>query len=264
MGAAYFPLTIGLPFADNKHTLGTLTSRRPDAGRAKAPRGNYFNGACLMMHRSAFRLSCAVLAALVVGCDDDGPSGNDDPGLEVDPPFAAVIETDTLRLSASLNGQPATVSWDVQHDSIATVTPDGLVTGLVAGFTAVTATQSSPQQMRSASITVTAVTALTSGTGVNISTTATAGSRTFRKIAVPAGATSLAVSIVSDTSGRGNVDLFVRRGRIPSTTVFDCASQGATNNELCTIASPAAGTWYILARSSAPYSGARLTATVTP
>ena len=219
-----------------------------------------------MLPRFAFRISCVLLAAVVGGCDDyEGPSGTADPQLEVAPSFAAVLETDTLRLSASLSGQPATVTWDAQYDSIATVSQDGLVTAVAGGFTAVTATQTNPQRTRSSSITVTPITALTSGgTPLAISTTAAAGSRTYRKIAVPAGATSLTVTIVADSVTAGNVNLFVRRGRIPTTASFDCASQGTTNNESCTIASPAAGTWYIMAHSSGPYSGARLRATVAP
>src|SRR5688572_25131930 len=145
-----------------------------------------------MMPRSPLRLlSCFLLAALVVGCDDAGPSGNDDPGLQVDPSFIGVIETDTVRLEALLNDQAVPVTWDVQYDSIATVSQDGLVTTLLPGFTAVTATSTTnPQLKRSASITVTAVTALTSGTAVTVSATAV-GSRLLRKITVPTGATSL-------------------------------------------------------------------------
>lgn len=218
-----------------------------------------------MMHRHALRLSCALLAALVVGCDDDGPSGSDDPGLAVNPLFRAVIETDTVRLAASLEGQATAVTWDVQHDSIATVTPDGLVTGLLPGFTAVTATSSSdPALKRSASITVTAVTALTSGTAVSLSSTAARGTRLFRKIAVPAGATSLTVTIDSAATSTGDPNLYVRRANLPTLTLNDCKSENAGIKESCTINNPAAGAWFIAVAVWDAFSAVSLRATVAP
>jgi hypothetical protein len=214
-----------------------------------------------MMHRSAFRLSCALLAALVMGCDDDGPSGTDDPGLEVTPSFRGVIEGDTLRLAATFNGQPIAVTWDVQYDSIATVSADGLVTGVRGGFTAITATASSPQMTRSASITVVAVPALTSGTGVTIASSAARGTQQFRKITVPAGASNLTVTI---RGGTGDVDLYVSQGAVPTTSNFGCRSWEAGNDEDCVFANPAAGTWFIMLDLWTAYAGASLTATVTP
>lgn len=217
-----------------------------------------------MIRRSAISVSCVLLAA-VVGCGDDFPIEPDPPVLEVTPLFPGVLEGDTVRLAATLDGQAATVTWDAEHDSIATVSADGLVTAILPGFTAVTATGSG-QQVRSASVTVNAVTALTSGTGVTLSGTGAAGSRTFRKIAVPAGKTSLTVTLTpaaTDTSG--NADLYVRRSRLPSTSVNDCASTNPKAvAETCTINNPAAGTWYILLVLRTPYSNATLRATVSP
>lgn len=213
-----------------------------------------------MMHRSAVSLSCALLAALVVGCDDDRPSGPDEPGLVVTPAFRGVPETDTVRLSATFNGQPVTVTWESQDPTVATVSATGLVTGLKPGFTAITA-RAPDQQLRSASITVIAVTALTSGTGVTISGTGARGTQAFRKITVPAGATNLTVTI---TGGSGDVDMYLRPGGVPTTSNNVCASENAGNIETCSIANPAAGTWFILLYLWDPYAGATLTATVTP
>jgi hypothetical protein len=214
-----------------------------------------------MMHRSAFRLSCGLLAAFVVmGCDDDGPSGIEEPGLVVTPAFRGVPETDTLRLVATFNGDPVTATWESTNPAVATVSNTGLVSALVPGFTAITATGPN-QQKRSASITVVAVTALTSGTGVTISSNAARGSQQFRKIAVPAGATKLTVTI---GGGTGDVDLYVSAGGVPTTSNFGCRSWEAGNDEICEFTNPAAGTYFIMLDLWNPYAGATLTATVTP
>jgi hypothetical protein len=213
-----------------------------------------------MMPRSLVALSCAVLLTFAVGCGDDGPSGPDAPELEVTPLFDGVLEGDTLRLSATLNDQAVSVTWEAQYDSIATVTADGLVTGLRAGFTAITATASNGEK-RSASITVVAVPALTSGTGVTISGSGARGSQSFRKITVPAGASALTVTI---RGGSGDVDLYVSDGSVPTTANFDCRSWNGGNDEDCEFTNPAAGTWFIMLDLWDPYAGATLTATVTP
>ncbi|MGQ0713415.1 MAG: pre-peptidase C-terminal domain-containing protein [Gemmatimonadaceae bacterium] len=214
-----------------------------------------------MMHRLALTVSCALLAALMVGCGDDGPSGSDDPGLVVTPVFRGVLEDDTLRLAATLNGQPAAVTWEVQHDSIATVNAEGLVTGLRAGFTAVTATSTSnPQMKRSASITVIPVPVLASGvarTGLSGAT----GTQRFFKIVVPAGTTKLTITM---SGGTGDADLYVRFGQLPTLGTFDCAPFLGGNAESCTFDNPAVGTWFIMLDAFAAYAGARLVGTLTP
>ena len=221
-----------------------------------------------MMRRAAFTLSCVVVSVAFVGCGDDFPTEADPPVMEVAPLFVGVLEGDTVRLRASLNGQAAQATWDVQYDSVATVAADGLVTALpldtatVARFTAVTASSSGDQS--SASVTVNPVTRLTSGTGVAISSSGAAGSTLNRKIVVPAGKTDLAVTITPGATTSGNVDLYVRRSRLATAATNDCASAGPTNAESCTINNPAAGTYYIALVLRSAYSGATLRATVTP
>lgn len=213
-----------------------------------------------MMHRSFVRLSCALLAALTLGCDDEKPTPLEPAGLEVTPAFRGVPETDTLRLVATFNGAPASVTWESSDATIATVNATGLVTALKPGFAAITA-KTPDQQTRSSSITVVAVPTLTSGTGVTIAGTGPRGTQAYRKIVVPAGATSLTVTI---TGGTGDVDMYIRPGGVPTTTNNACASENGGNTENCTIANPTAGTWFILLYLWDPYSGARLTATVAP
>ena len=216
-----------------------------------------------MLPRSAFRLSCALLAALVVGCsnDDSGPSGPQTLELDVQPQFRGVLEGDTVRLTATLNGAPATVTWESSNTAVATVSAQGLVTGLTGGFAAITASTAGPSRMRSSSITVIAVPALTSGTGVTIASAGARGTSLYRKITVPAGATSLTVTI---SGGTGDVDLYVRRGAVPTFTTYDCASEAGGNTESCVISNPAAGTYFIMLGLWDPYTGATLRATVAP
>jgi hypothetical protein len=215
-----------------------------------------------MMPRFPLRLlSCVVVAALVVACNDDGPSGSDDPGLVVDPQFFGVLEEDTVRLEATLNGQPHAVTWDVQHDSIAEVEADGLVTGKRAGYTAVTATSTTnPNLKRSSSITVIPVPVLTPGTALTGLGGAT-NTRRYFKITVPAGKTELKIEM---SGGTGDADMYVLFNGLPDTDSWDCRPFAGGNAETCTFANPSAGTWFIMLEAFATYANVRLLGTLTP
>jgi fibronectin type 3 domain-containing protein len=83
------------------------------------------------------------------------------------------------------------------------------------------------------------------------------GSQQFWTITVPAGATNLVINTTggSDT----DVDLYVKFGSQPTTTVADCKSETATNNESCSFPAPSAGTYHVLLYGYAAYSGVTLT-----
>lgn len=99
-------------------------------------------------------------------------------------------------------------------------------------------------------------TLLVSGTPVaNIS--GAAGSEKLYRINVPAGTGFLNVTT---SGGTGDVDLYVKQGSAPTTTVSDCDSESASTSESCSIASPAAGTWYIMMYGYEAYSGVTLVA----
>lgn len=101
--------------------------------------------------------------------------------------------------------------------------------------------------------------ALTSGTPLT-SRSGDEGSTTLYRITVPAGATLLTVTT---NGGSGDLDLYVRRGQEPTTSTYDCASDGGSNEESCELDSPSEGTWYIMLEGFEAYSGASLLATVT-
>ena len=75
---------------------------------------------------------------------------------------------------------------------------------------------------------------------------------------VPAGATNL--KFVT-TGGSGDADLYVKFGADPTTTTYDCKSEGSTTAETCSIATAQAGTYRVLVHAYAAYSGMSLTGT---
>ncbi len=87
---------------------------------------------------------------------------------------------------------------------------------------------------------------------------APAGNQAYYKLEVPAGASSLTVTL---QGGTGDADLFVKRGVEPTDVVFDCVSASATSNETCSIATPQAGTWFVRIVAFSAYSGVTLTGT---
>ena len=217
-----------------------------------------------MTHRTVIRLFAGGLVAVfALGCEDNKPTAPGGPFLEVNPPFTGLDEGGgTVQLSATLGGNPATVSWETNDPAVATVSPTGLVTALAPGNAAATATLADGSQKRSASITVIKLTGtpLTSGVpATGLSGTANGQTKLYW-ISVPAGKTNLSVVL---SGGTGDADIFVRRQTPPTSTSFTCSSEGPSTAEACNFTNPAAGTWYILVVSFI-YSGASLTATVTP
>ena len=90
-------------------------------------------------------------------------------------------------------------------------------------------------------------------TGVSDSTT---GGQKFWSFAVPAGQTSLTITI---SGGTGDADLYVQSGSKPTTTAYACRPYKNGNAETCTFTNPAAGTYWIMLNAYAAYSGVTLT-----
>jgi M6 family metalloprotease-like protein len=168
----------------------------------------------------------------------------------------------TLRDAAGNALAGRAVTWTSDAPAVATVSASGLVTGVAAGGP-VTLSATAEGVTGRASVTVTTApvvgTLITSGVPVAGLSGAT-GSEAVYRIAVPAGATSLAVTT---SGGSGDADLYVRRGVVPSGSTADCASEGGTTAEQCTIANPAAGDWYIALRGFSAFTGVTLLARVT-
>ncbi|MGA8277975.1 MAG: pre-peptidase C-terminal domain-containing protein [Rhodanobacteraceae bacterium] len=80
-------------------------------------------------------------------------------------------------------------------------------------------------------------------------------------MAVPSGASNLVFQI---SGGSGDADLYVRQGSSPTTRRYDCRPYLTGNNETCTFAAPASGTWYVRVRAYQTYSGVTLVGSYNP
>ncbi|MEK8031449.1 M4 family metallopeptidase [Ideonella sp. DXS29W] len=100
-------------------------------------------------------------------------------------------------------------------------------------------------------------TVLTNGTPVS-GLSGASGSQTFFKIDVPAGQSTLTITI---SGGTGDVDLYTKLGARPTLSTYDCRPYQSGNAETCTVTSPAAGTYYVMLNGYSAYSGVTLTAT---
>ncbi|WP_417915547.1 InlB B-repeat-containing protein [Candidatus Electronema sp. JM] len=93
-----------------------------------------------------------------------------------------------------------------------------------------------------------------------IAVTGLAGSQDsmrYFSVTVPSGASNLNVVL---SGGSGDIDMHLRFGQFPTESEWDCRPYQTGNNETCSIASPAAGTYYVMLYGYAQYSGASLTA----
>lgn len=75
---------------------------------------------------------------------------------------------------------------------------------------------------------------------------------------VPSGASNLSFKM---SGGTGDGDIYTKLGSAPTTTSYLAKSDGSTNTESILIASPTAGTYYLLANAYATVSGASIVAT---
>jgi xanthomonalisin len=86
------------------------------------------------------------------------------------------------------------------------------------------------------------------------------GAKLNYTVAIPAGAKNLKVSI---SGGTGDADLYLKAGSAPTTSSYDCRPYVTGNTESCSVASPQAGTYYVMLNAYAAFSGVSLTASWT-
>ena len=79
-------------------------------------------------------------------------------------------------------------------------------------------------------------------------------------MAVPAGASNLKFQI---SGGTGDADMYVRFGAAPTTSTYDCRPYLSGNNETCNFTTPQVGTYYVMLRGYAAYSGVTLVGSYT-
>lgn len=141
--------------------------------------------------------------------------------------------------SGSVGGYSAKVGWDYAS---------GYGSLNVANFAAVIGSGTTPPPTDNV---------LASGvpiTGLGLAT----GSSKVYTINVPAGRSSLTFKT---SGGSGDADIYVQFGSAPTTTSYLKKSDGITTSESITITSPKVGTYYLLLKSYATFTGVTLTAT---
>ena len=69
--------------------------------------------------------------------------------------------------------------------------------------------------------------------------------------------------VFQSSGGKGDCDLFVRRGVHPTTEDYDGSSQGGGTRESVSVSDPEPGVWYLLVQGYGRYSGVTITARVT-
>ncbi len=220
-----------------------------------------------MTHRTVIRLTTVLLAGLVMGCEKDDPTSvAPEDRFTITPLFIGLDPGATQQVTATVGTTPAAVTWESSNPAIATVTATGLVTALTPGFTAVTATRTSDGVKLSSNITVLPLLGTGLTNNVNFGPIASSGARfslVLYRIFVPPGKTNLTITL---TGGSGDADIFVRRATPPTLAAggATCVSENAANEEICSIANPATGTWYIAVMVWDAYAGATLKAVYTP
>jgi vibriolysin len=80
------------------------------------------------------------------------------------------------------------------------------------------------------------------------------------KITVPSGQTQLQIVM---SGGTGDADMYVKRGAIPTSTVYDYRPYLTGNNETVTVTNPVAADWYISLNGYTSYASVTLKATYT-
>lgn len=84
------------------------------------------------------------------------------------------------------------------------------------------------------------------------------GAQAFYKIDVPAGQTSLTITI---SGGTGDADMYTKFGARPTLSTYDCRPYKTGNAETCTVTNPAAGSYYVMLNAYSAYSGVTIKAT---
>jgi hypothetical protein len=85
-------------------------------------------------------------------------------------------------------------------------------------------------------------------------------SRTHYRVCVSPAA-ALTELTIKTFGGTGDVDLYVRQGRVPATDLSDCESETFGNADSCTFPNPESGDYYILLYGFVAYSGVTLEVT---
>jgi hypothetical protein len=130
------------------------------------------------------------------------------------------------------------------YDTTPSPTPTATASPTVSPTPSPTASPTSGGDPDPATPTVTSGQARTATSGAS-------GSYQYTKILVPAGTSQLRVAMTGPSCGalglmcNPDLDLYVKAGAKPTTSVYDASSATSSNSETVTVTSPAAAYWYI-------------------
>jgi hypothetical protein len=91
--------------------------------------------------------------------------------------------------------------------------------------------------------------------GVPVTVSGAAGSVTYFYVNLPAGLQEVSFAL---TGGTGNANMSVKRGEVPTNTLYDCNPRASGNEEKCNVQAPLADTWSVKLDGLAAYANAKL------
>jgi hypothetical protein len=181
----------------------------------------------------------------------------------------AVTSGAASSIALSISGLPAGVAASFSPATVTaggsstlTLTASASAAAATASFT-VTGTGGGASHATGGTLTVKAspvVVALRNGVPV-VKLSGDAGSSKLFSFEVPVGTAVVGFTTVG---GRGDVDLYVKRGEPPTTASFDCKASHPGNVEACVVPRPAAGTWYVRVEGVRAYDGVAVVAVGVP
>ncbi|GAB3349931.1 hypothetical protein GCM10027430_12600 [Lysobacter tyrosinilyticus] len=211
--------------------------------------------------KDAFTLVGVNAGALPAGCG--GAPANQAPTANFTSSVNGLTVTFTDS-STDSDGSIASRSWDFGDGTTSTATSPSKTYTAAGTYTVTLTVTDNGGLTNTKTSSVTVASAPPSGgslsNGVVQAISGAVGSSQIWTLVVPAGATNL--KFVT-SGGTGDADMYVKFNGTPSTTVYDCKSEGATTAETCNIAVAQAGTYSVLIKGYTAFSGTSLTGSYT-
>jgi PKD repeat protein len=178
-------------------------------------------------------------------------------------PFSALENTSISMSSNGSNDSDGTIAsyaWNFGDGNSSSSTNPSHSYATAGTYTVALTVTDNDGANASASTTAT-ITAENTGGGSDLNESGLTGSANSTQsftLDVPAGASNLVFAM---SGGSGDADLYVRFGSTPTTSTYDCRPYVGGNTETCSISNVQTGTYYVMVRAYATFSGVNLTGT---